>query len=139
MSERFWQKVDVRGDDDCWLWQASILPNGYGQFDHSTAHRRSYEIAHPGEDIAGKHIDHTCRRLDCVNPKHLEAVLPSVNHRRGYAVNIMASLRKEQARTATHCRNGHERTPETTYITPDGYRVCRTCKANSTKKKRKKR
>ena len=26
------------------------------------------------------------------------------------------------------CRNGHERTPETTYLRPDGYRECQVCK-----------
>lgn len=28
----------------------------------------------------------------------------------------------------THCRRGHEWTPENTYIDPRGYRQCRTCR-----------
>lgn len=29
----------------------------------------------------------------------------------------------------THCRNGHERSRRTTYISPSGYKNCRLCKA----------
>ena len=137
VEERFWAKVDIGQADQCWLWQASKTPNGYGQFYRTTAHRWSYRLTHPEKDISGLHIDHLCRRLDCVNPNHLEAVSPSVNHRRGYAVNVMAALRKEQAHAATHCRNGHERTSENTYIAPNGWRSCRICKAIWTTKKRR--
>ena len=53
--------------------------------------------------------------LACVNPGHIEAVTNQENVRRGAAA-------------VTHCRNGHEFTPENTYLTPrDGYRQCRAC------------
>jgi len=29
---RFWSKVDKRGPDDCWEWNAHKYPNGYGLF-----------------------------------------------------------------------------------------------------------
>lgn len=139
VADRFWAKVDVRSDDECWIWQASKLPNGYGQFNCTTAHRASYMLTHPNEDITGLHVDHLCRRLDCVNPHHLEAVEPALNHSRGYAVNIMSSLRKEGAANATHCRNGHARTPESVYISPQGFRVCRICKRSNNKKSRQRK
>lgn len=31
----------------------------------------------------------------------------------------------------THCKHGHEFTPENTYIRPSGYRTCRTCMRES--------
>lgn len=31
LVERFWSKVDRRGDDDCWEWTASRFPEGYGR------------------------------------------------------------------------------------------------------------
>lgn len=143
LAERFWAKVDRNGPwcshlkSNCWLWTASILPNGYGQFDHSTAHRKSYMITHPNEDVTGLHIDHQCRRLDCVNPSHLEAVTPTINVQRGYAVNVMVSLRKQEAEMATHCRNGHQRTSDSVYITPEGWKVCRECSNANARKRRK--
>lgn len=38
----------------------------------------------------------------------------------------------------THCKHGHEYTPENTYVQPKGSRACRTCLAESGKKQRAK-
>ena len=32
LEERFWSRVDRRGDDECWPWRGAILTNGYGMF-----------------------------------------------------------------------------------------------------------
>gem|GEM_PF-6576504 len=32
VSDRFWSKVDIRGPNDCWEWQAKRHPRGYGVF-----------------------------------------------------------------------------------------------------------
>jgi len=29
---RFWKFVDVRGDDDCWLWTGTLVKQDYGRF-----------------------------------------------------------------------------------------------------------
>ena len=39
---------------------------------------------------------------------------------------------RERARS-THCRRGHEMTPENTYVFPNGQRTCRTCKTAATR------
>lgn len=129
LSDRFWAKVARAGQDECWLWTASVLPNGYGQFDHTTAHRMSYTLTH-GTIPKGLQIDHLCRRLLCVNPSHLEAVTPSENVRRGYGPPIVVAAAVEAGAARTHCIHGHELTPENTYNPPGAprWRVCRTCK-----------
>ncbi len=35
--------------------------------------------------------------------------------------------RKAKAASKTHCRQGHELTPENTYVTKEGWRQCRVC------------
>lgn len=78
LEERFWQKVDKRGPDDCWLWTGALNMHGYGKIGISdelgpeTAHRLSYEWA-KGPIPAGLQVNHTCDVRNCVNPAHLYA------------------------------------------------------------------
>ena len=75
--ERFWPKVAVAGEDECWLWTAGCHPFGYGVLGASGrgtgnhyAHRLSYEI-HFGEIPDGLFVCHHCDIPACVNPAHL--------------------------------------------------------------------
>jgi HNH endonuclease len=76
LADRFWAKVAVGEPEDCWEWQACRRPAGYGQLMVNKrpvgAHRISYQLAHPGEDIDGLLIRHKCDNPPCVNPAHLE-------------------------------------------------------------------
>jgi hypothetical protein len=121
MNTRFWDKVDAYGD--CWLWTAYKTPEGYGQFWHERrnegAHRYAYESL-VGGIPDGYELDHLCRVPNCVNPDHLEPVTHRENLLRG-PTTISNRLRRR-----THCRYGHEYTPENTDIRP-GYRRCRAC------------
>lgn len=120
----FWSRVERGATDECWLWAGATTSYGYGIFynfpDHPPrhAHRVSYELE-VGEIPEGLTIDHLCGVKKCVNPGHLEPVTQSENTRRFY-------------RQMTHCKHGHEFTPENTltYVDPrDGYRrrKCRAC------------
>lgn len=72
--ERFFSKVDKKGEDYCWNWIA-FTDNGYGQFWHKgsmrLSHRVSWEMVN-GQIPDGLMIRHKCHNRRCVNPKHME-------------------------------------------------------------------
>ena len=108
----------VTNENGCHVWQAHVLPHGYGTItvDGKThlAHRYVYSVE-VGPIPDGLHIDHLCRNRACVNPAHLEPVTQAVNNRRA-------------ADAQETCRRGHVRTPENTRI-EGGYRRCMDCRA----------
>ena len=130
-AERFWAKVARGSESECWEWTASRLPNGYGQFDHTTAHRVAIELTRGVELSADVVVDHRCRNTWCVNPDHLEPTSQAVNVDRGYAGPVASTTRREWSARRTHCKNGHPLTPENEYNPPGRptWRVCRACKS----------
>lgn len=108
----------------CWLWTGSLNTGGYGQLMvragvNRTVHRLAYQLL-VGPIPQGLQLDHLCRTRSCFNPAHLEPVQARTNVLRGVGP-AAANSRK------THCKHGHEFTPENTYLVRTG-RECRTCK-----------
>ncbi len=121
---RLMAKVRIEGD--CWLFCATRNHRGYGRFGYlgkvESAHIVSYLLAVGPYDRTRLEIDHLCRVRCCVNPEHLEPVTRRVNQLRGFSVAGIYARR-------THCKHGHEYTPENTFFRPHkpNARLCRIC------------
>lgn len=120
-AERFWARIDKDGPGGCWHWRGTIAGDGYGVLlrRQRKAHRVAYELA-VGPIPEGLTLDHLCRVRHCVNPAHLEPCTRRENTLR--APGLAWKLRAAQ----THCKRGHEFTPENT-LRDTGRRKCRTC------------
>lgn len=106
----------------CWAWTRHLNRDGYGHIriggTKYRAHRAAYMLL-VGPIPDGLVLDHLCRNRGCVNPEHLEPVTDEVNRMRGNGNDA-------KARRTGRCVNGHEYTPENTYVRPEG-RQCRAC------------
>lgn len=77
--EKFWNNVDVCGENDCWEWKAACNNiTGYGHTSLGSSHRMAYKLKH-GEIPAGMWILHSCDNPKCCNPAHLRAGTPQDN------------------------------------------------------------
>ena len=84
LANRFWCKVAVAGEDECWLWTAKARHKfGYGVFTVATGHvqtapRVAWALENGVIPDAG-HVLHSCDRPECCNPKHLRVGTPKDN------------------------------------------------------------
>lgn len=125
--------------EGCWPWTGFIYPSGYGQYGarrpgrEVLAHRLVYQES-VGSIPTGMVLDHichnealdcsggdTCLHRRCVNPDHLEPITQSEHALRGVR-------RPGYGKLKTHCRWGHELSPDNTHLEADGYRACRECR-----------
>ena len=79
LLERFWEKVDKKGENECWPWTAYCGRGGYGTIRQGgrdsrrlRAHRVSWVFYHGKPIPDGMIIMHICDHPWCVNPQHLK-------------------------------------------------------------------
>jgi len=79
LEQRFWSKVSMKSDTECWEWIGAKVNRGYGIFHLNhldgisvkiSAHRLMYILTY-GDISKNLIVRHTCDNTGCVNPKHL--------------------------------------------------------------------
>lgn len=127
----FWSRVTRGHVADCWPWNGAMKASGYGIFRKVRVHRVAFTLLR-GPIPVDKTIDHLCRNRRCVNPSHMEIVTMKENTLRGNGITA------QQARQ-THCKHGHEFTPENISYVKKG-RTCKQCRKDAGRRsKRSKR
>lgn len=135
ITDRFWSKVEIRKDDECWYWQAGKNHGGYGQFKYKgktvPAHRVAWILEHDRNFPEGKYACHTCDTPSCVNPKH---IWPGTQ-----AENMQDAVSKGRKKKGDLCKRGHPLLGENLVPNKRGYRICRQCHriANERTRRRK--
>lgn len=130
LRNRFWNNVNKKDDNSCWLWLGYLDKGGYGTTHLSStecinaksrtvwAHRAAYELL-IGPIPSTLVIDHLCRNRGCVNPKHMELVTSKENVMRGMGICAKNKVK-------THCPKGHVLSGVNLYAYGNR-RHCRTC------------
>lgn len=129
LQEIFLEQVQVVPESDCW-WFVPGKPNrgGYKTFmwggRHELAHRFAYKLW-KGEIPTGLNVLHSCDTPPCCNPDHLRVGTDMDNMQDRLARGKYHTDNNVQ-RAKTHCPQGHEYTPETTYFF-ENRRYCKPC------------
>lgn len=119
--ERFLQKIII-DDNDHWIWQASKTGTHgqYGGFYFEAklqqSHRAIWKML-VGPIPYGLTINHKCRITLCQNIDHMELVTRGENSNLGNGPTGLNSRK-------TECSHGHG---PYDYISPKGFRSCKTC------------
>lgn len=134
LPERIASKIEV-AHDGCWMWTAAICRYGYGavRVDGRTrrAHRYVYELL-VGAIQDGREIHHVCEARACVNPAHMQPILPE-DHR---ALSRGRPHDRARENRAT-CPHGHPYDAANTSVRRDGSYFCRTCHRERERRRRK--
>lgn len=107
--KKFWSKVIIGGDDECWPWTGFVNPHGYGvinlwstsrnKYITFLSNRIAYTLGHNRQPSMC--VLHTCDNAKCCNFKHLYQGTDADNvrdresrHRRKAPIGSAAGLAK---------------------------------------------
>lgn len=118
-------------EGDCLIWDG-YRENGYAVYSFRNGRTHVYRVtfaAVVGEPIAkGLQPDHDCRNRACISPDHLVAMTARENILKGAGIAARRAI-------ATECDRKHPFDEANTYISPQGYRFCRECKRQSSRRR----
>ena len=124
LAHRFWSKVEIRGPEDCWLWQASFTKQGYGQImmKDRPVHAHRVALMRSGVEVIPRmHVHHHCQVRACVNPGHLE-LLSSKDH---YQHHLTGCAKHGESEQVVQAGGKHA-----------GRRYCKACLRESARRRR---
>ncbi len=110
----------------CWNWLGAKNNKGYGyiRFRNTSlsSHRASF-AAFRERLTNGLFACHRCDNPSCVNPEHLFS-----GTRKDNSEDMVIKGRQRKPKRNSHCKIGHEYTPENEILHPVfGYQTCRIC------------
>lgn len=126
LPEQLSHRIYVDPTSGCWLWSGALTEKGYGRVSRSgvkyRTHRLVWELLTGQRLLSGTDLHHLCPNRHCCNPDHL-SLLGHAHHA------VLTGHERHQGR----CKNGHELTPENSYVRrrADGSfrdRQCRECR-----------
>ena len=124
LEDRFWAKV--RKGVGCWEWIGAKEGHGYGVIavggKMKLAHRIGWALVNGETPLI---LHHDCRNHACVRPDHL---LPTT-------VSSHPDGAGAWQRSKTHCPKGHPYDEGNTRYDARGYRFCRTCSREESKRR----
>ncbi len=119
------QPCSVQGLGPCHIFRGLKDKDGYGTTNLNRkpirVHRYVWE-RDVGLIPSGMVIDHICRVKGCCNVTHLRVVTVAVN-----STENVVGCAWQLAMQKTHCKHGHEFTPENTRWYRGKHRLCRAC------------
>jgi len=128
---RIKEKTTIDPTSNCWLFNGYLSSYGYGRITVDYVNYYVHTISaiiyldFSLDDICHQinHKDNVCSNKNCWNPEHLYIGTQMENVQDTVIKGISGRP------TQTHCKNGHEFTPENTYIREKtGDRLCKTCR-----------
>ena len=136
LKDCFMSHIEKDAATECWIWMAGAS-NGRGYFSSNhgikSAYRMAYELL-VGPIPKGYVIHHRCHNPLCVNPDHLETMIPGEHTRmhlqKEHEQAPLLPRPRAQRTPRTHCPHGHALTDDNLVPSAlaDGLRACRECK-----------